>query len=584
MIPEIYKRVWCVDFEYSHKPGGFLEPLCIVAREIHSGELVRVWLGSSPSECPIPFGKSDLLVAYLASAEIGCFLVLGWSLPENVLDLYAEFSNKTCGEPLPFGRGLIGALRYFGLSTIDQKYKKSMRDLAMRGGEYTAAEQLALLDYCQSDVDGLALLLKVMAPKLDWPRAVGIRGRYMRAVGRMEHTGIPIDTSTLAKLMANWESIKNQLFQMTDPTGEVFLIQKGKPVFKRDRFTQLLIKLDIPWPRNARGVLLLDKDTFSDMAKVHGGMIALTHELRKTLASLRSNYLEVGPDARNRCMLSPFGSKTSRNQPSTAKFIFGFSKWLRGLIQPQPGRAIAYVDWSQQEFAIAAYLSRDQRMFDAYITGDPYLAFAIQAGAAPPDATAKTHCEVRKQYKLCVLGTQYGLGAAGLGAKLGLGACWGEHLLKMHRKTYPEFWAWSDHVEAYGLLRGELQSPFGWRCSFNSKPKPRSIRNWPMQTAGAEMMRLAAIYATEAGLNVCAPVHDAFLIEACATEIGSAVARMQECMRKAGEATLPGFTLRSDAEITVYPDRFGGGTEMWDRVMGLLEKCTDTPEMQAVSS
>ena len=50
-------------------------------------------------------------------------------------------------------------------------------------------------------------------------------------------------------------------------------------------------------------------------------------------------------------------------------------------------------------------------------------------------------------------------------------------------------------------------------------------------------------------------------------------------MRKAGEATLPGFTLRSDAAITVYPDRFGGGTEMWDRVMGLLEKCTGTPEM-----
>ena len=283
-------------------------------------------------------------------------------------------------------------------------------------------------------------------------------------------------------------------------------------------------------------------------------------------------------------MLSPFKSKTSRNQPSTAEFIFGFPKWLRGLIQPQPGRALAYVDWSQQEFAIAAYLSRDQNMLAAYSSGDPYLALAIQAGAAPPEATTETHFEVRNQYKQCVLGTQYGLGAAGLGVRLGLGACWGEHLLKMHRKAYPEFWTWSDQVEAYGLLRGELQAPFGWRCSFSTKPNPRSIRNWPMQTAGAEMMRLAAIYATEAGLNVCAPVHDAFLIEACATEIDSAVVRMQECMRKAGEATLPGFTLRSDAKITVYPDRFGGSSAMWDRVMGLLEKCTDTSEMQAVSS
>lgn len=584
MIPEIYKRVWCVDFEYSHKPGGFPEPLCMVAREIHSGELVRIWLGGSSSECPISFGKSDLLVAYLASAEIGCFLALGWPLPVNVLDLYAEFSCKTCGEPPPFGRGLIGALAYFGLPSIDMVDKNTMRDLALRGGIYTAEEQVALLEYCQSDVDSLALLLKVMAPKLDWPRAIGIRGRYMRAVGRMEHTGIPIDISTLAKLVANWESIKTQLVQMTDPESEAFLTQNGKPVFRRDRFTQLLIKLDISWPRNESGALLLDKDTFSDMAKVHGGKIALIHELRKTLSGLRSNSLEVGPDGRNRCMLSPFGSKTSRNQPSNSKFIFGFPAWFRGLIQPQPGRALAYLDWSQQEFGIAAYLSGDQKMLEAYASGDPYLAFAIQAGAAPPDATKTSHVEVRSQYKMCVLGTQYGLGAAGLGARLGLGACWGEHLLKMHRKTYPQFWAWSDQVEACGLLRGELQAPFGWRCSFNSKPNPRSIRNWPMQAAGAEMMRVAAIYATEAGLNVCAPVHDAFLIEACATEIDSAVARMQECMRKAGEATLPGFTLRSDAAITVYPDRFGDGSEMWAQVMGLLEECTDPPVMQAVSN
>ena len=35
-----------------------------------------------------------------------------------------------------------------------------------------------------------------------------------------------------------------------------------------------------------------------------------------------------------------------------------------------------------------------------------------------------------------------------------------------------------------------------------------------MQANGAEMMRLAAIAATEAGIEVCAPVHDAFLIAA----------------------------------------------------------------------
>jgi DNA polymerase I len=69
------------------------------------------------------------------------------------------------------------------------------------------------------------------------------------------------------------------------------------------------------------------------------------------------------------------------------------------LIQPPPGHAIAYIDWAQQEFGIAAALSRDPLMMDAYRSGDPYLAFAKQAGAAPPDATKATHKTIRDQFK-----------------------------------------------------------------------------------------------------------------------------------------------------------------------------------------
>ena len=93
-----------------------------------------------------------------------------------------------------------------------------------------------------------------------------------------------------------------------------------------------------------------------------------------------------------------------------------------------------------------------------------------------------------------------------------------------------------------------------------------------MQSAGSEMMRLSAIFATEAGLTVCCPVHDAFLIEANTEDITEAVALMQQLMRKASEATLPGFPLRSDANVIHHPERFGAGAPMWDRVQGLLAK------------
>jgi DNA polymerase-1 len=66
-----------------------------------------------------------------------------------------------------------------------------------------------------------------------------------------------------------------------------------------------------------------------------------------------------------------FQSRAGRKRPSNSRFIFGPSTCLRGLIQPREGWGLAYIDWFQQEFGIAATLSGDQRMMAAYSSGDP---------------------------------------------------------------------------------------------------------------------------------------------------------------------------------------------------------------------
>ncbi len=87
-----FREVWCADFEFHAPPGERPAPLCVVARELRSGRLVRVWLGDDPPAAPpYPTGPDALFVAYYASAELGCHLALGWPLPARVLDLYAEF-------------------------------------------------------------------------------------------------------------------------------------------------------------------------------------------------------------------------------------------------------------------------------------------------------------------------------------------------------------------------------------------------------------------------------------------------------------------------------------------------------------
>src|SRR5262249_14199286 len=164
----------------------------------------------------------------------------------------------------------------------------------------------------------------------------------------------------------------------------------GGRTFKADRFATWLVKQNIPWPLLESGHLDLTDDTFRHQARAYPQVSPL-RELRNSLSDLRLNDLAVGRDGRNRTILSAFQSRTGRNQPSNSRYIFGPSVWLRGLIKPPAGHGIAYVDWSQQEFGIAAALSGDTAMQAAYKSGDCYLAFAKQAGAVPGDASKEAY-------------------------------------------------------------------------------------------------------------------------------------------------------------------------------------------------
>jgi hypothetical protein len=119
-----------------------------------------------------------------------------------------------------------------------------------------------------------------------------------------------------------------------------------------------------------------------------------------------------------------------------------------------------------------------------------------------------------------------------------------------------------------------MQSMFGWRRHVERNANPRSLMNFPMQAGGAEMMRIAAIAATEAGIQVCCPVHDAFLISAPADRIDNDVAVMRAIMSRAGRAVTGGLDVRTDVKIVRWPDRYMDkrGEGMWGRIMGLLHR------------
>ena len=562
-----FEEVWCVDCEFRAPAGERPDPVCIVAKEVWTGRVLRQWVGEFSSRPPYRTDAKALFVAYYASAELGCHLAFGWPMPVHVLDLYAEFRNVTNGLPTPAGRGLLGALAHFGLEHITATQKDAARDLVMRGGPWSASDRAHILNYCDSDVAALDHLLTRMAPSIDLPRAL-VRGRYMASAARMEWNGVPIDQRLLELLRDRWDEIKGRLIDEIDGAYHVF--ENG--TFKCAHFEQYLAREGIPWPRLASGQLDLSDDTFREIARSEP-RVAPLRELRDSLSKMRLSKLSIGPDCRNRVLLSAFSSRTGRNQPSNSNFIFGPSVWLRGLIRPEPGSAIAYIDWSSQEFGIAAALSGDERMLAAYASGDPYLAFAKQAGAVPPDATKQSHNRERDVFKTVLLGVGYGMEAEALAGRLGILPLEARELLQKHRETYPRFWKWSQNVVDSAMMGQPVSTVFGWVLHAAADANPRSLRNYPMQANGAEMLRLACCLGTERGVRICAPVHDALLIEAAADEIEAEAERMQEYMRTASRIVLGGFELRTEAQIVRSPQRYSDprGKVMWERVMRLIE-------------
>jgi DNA polymerase I len=566
-----FKEIWLYDFEFGQEEGGRPHPICLVASEVRSSTTLRLWeselLGlSSP---PFDLGRDNLFVAFFATAELNCHLALGWPLPANVLDLYVEFRRHSNGLPTPHGKGLLGALAWFGLDHIDGTEKESMRQLALRGGPWSDQEKESLLDYCESDVIALSKLIKKMAPHIDWPRAL-LRGRYIAAASAIEHAGIPIDVQAFDQLKSHWSNIQETLIGRIDQSFGVY----ERTSFKYERFEKYLYSKGIPWPRLESGRLDLSTQAFRDMSLSYPQISAL-RELRVSLSQMKLNALAVGPDGRNRFMISPFGSKTGRNTPSNTKNIFGPATWLRSLIKPPEGFGIAYIDWSQQELAIAAALSGDEAMKRAYGSGDPYMEFAIQAGAAPLGATKASHKTERDLFKQCALAVQYGMGPKSLGLKIDRSELEARELLRLHRNTYSKFWAWSDAVVDYATLHGKLWTTFGWRIHVHGTDyRESSIRNWPMQSNGAEMLRLACIFALEKGVTIVAPVHDAILIEYALDHAADHIQAAQDAMARASHIVLDGFELKTDVQEFRYPDRFvdARGQAMWDLVWGIIDE------------
>jgi len=573
----------------------------------------------------------ECFIFFAADADVGVFIKLQWPIPRHVIDVRVEFMRIRNGlAPLPPLDGgdpdiaaakeakaskkrrkkpgqfsLSRVTRHYGVPFIDDDAKGDFRDLAMRpGDEFTDVETDALIGYCRGDVDATAEVCRRVwgEAELPDPRTLNqalIRGFYMSAAAWVQHIGTPIDLPLYRRFSMNAIALRSAYIEKHADRFDVY--ERGH--FNFDKYASFIAREGLlgVWPRTPKGHLARGGralENFSESYPIVGEFLLFSATI-DMLEGVGSSFNEAGEieededkaeglrinaDGRNHAAMFPFSAKTSRNAPRGRAFLFTNPVWMRYLIRPEKGRAIAFIDWIAQELRIAAALSGDPALLALCTRADPYMELGITLSLAPPGATKKSHKAIRKIAKVLTLAMLYGAKARMVAAKAKMGLAQAIDVLRRLRATFATFFAWSDTFAYRGLCAAPLWSPLGWRFWpqywKDDDPPDRTCRNFPVQAAAADVMRIVAIRALEAGIRICAIVHDEFVIEARDSDIDQAVEMMCEIMVKATEDVV-GTSIPVDCYVLRHGDPYydEDGEADFKMLMGMLEEIEQSREV-----
>lgn len=266
----------------------------------------------------------------------------------------------------------------------------------------------------------------------------------------------------------------------------------------------------------------------------------------------------VDGTGRCRCDIRPYAAKTGRNQPRKAEHAWDSARFL---ISPPPGRVLAVIDYTAQEFGIAATLSNDPEMIADYDAGDAYLAFGRRFGLAD-----------RNLLKKALLPVMYGRPAGGLAEDAGISLEDAKLIEQAHHKTYSRFWRWTEDAKHYFLRHGVIHSVYGWflhagdGCGVPIRKRLRTVANFPVQANGTEMLWAACRLLHQAGIEICGVNHDAVMIETDEQGHMEAIVQAESMLADASTQVL-GRPLRTDTELVFAGQRLRKGQRDWDRIL-----------------
>lgn len=186
------------------------------------------------------------------------------------------------------------------------------------------------------------------------------------------------------------------------------------------------------------------------------------------------------------------------------------------------------------------------------------------------------------------LGISYGMGVPSLARGLDRHPLIASAVIERHRLTYPVFWKARADAVVQAMLERRVESMYGWPLRLTTSPNKRTLYNFPMQSGGAEMLRLAAWRLCEAGVVPIMLIYDGILFEETDPE---KIELAREIMLQAGRDVCEGFESGVDTDQYLVGADFAGGAryndkremakKLWSTIMDTLERIGAVPKRSA---
>lgn len=325
---------------------------------------------------------------------------------------------------------------------------------------------------------------------------------------RMECYGIKIDKEKLAKLSADFEArlkeIDKEIYKLA---GEEFNIDSPQQL-KVVLYDKLALKPESGRIKKGKTGL---STAASELEKLSGShpIIDLISEHRE-LAKLKNTYIDTLPkqlDKEGRVHSTFNQTVTSTGRLSSSEpnlqnipIRSEMGKKIREAFVSEKGCVLASLDYSQIELRLAAALTGEKHMIEAFLAGeDIHRQTAAEIFSVEEKDVTK---EMRSRAKTINFGVLYGMGSGGLAAATKMSRAEAEDFLARYYSSHPAIVDYVERTKALAYKTGYVETIFGRRRyvpeikSFMPQVQAAAERmavNMPIQGTAADIIKMAMI-------------------------------------------------------------------------------------------